>query len=163
MSNRELEKFKKRLHTIGLTPTENIYLKKTSLRILLMDVFTTFFMNFSTGNNDIPLWLEMLCTHMRTTDDFKEGGKKMLALSGRTREHLSRSMKKYTGQTVSEFISGLRLTYIANMLQSSNMSISEIIFDSGFNSINSATTLFKKKYGVSMRDFRRSDNESNID
>ena len=78
----------------------------------------------------------------------------MIALSGRSREHLSRSMKKYMNTTISEFINDLRLNYIANMLRNSNKKISDIIFDSGFNTLSLASTLFVKKYGMNMRQFR---------
>jgi len=58
------------------------------------------------------------------------------------------------GVTVSEFINDLRLNYVANMLSNSNHTITEIIFESGFNNISWANELFKKKYGSSMRQFR---------
>ena len=68
--------------------------------------------------------------------------------------YFRKTLKKYTGQTVSEFISDLRLNYIANMLKNSNKRISEIVFESGFGTLSLATTLFKKKYGLSMSAYR---------
>jgi AraC-like DNA-binding protein len=64
-------------------------------------------------------------------------------------------MKAYTDMTVTEFINDLRLNYIANMLQNSNHTVTEIIFDSGFNNISWAARLFKEKYGESMRQYRK--------
>jgi len=80
----------------------------------------------------------------------------MVALSGKSREHLTRSMRKYIGMSPSEFINDLRLNYIANMLINSNHRILDIIFASGFNTVSHATLLFRKKYGMSMSEFRRS-------
>ena len=57
--------------------------------------------------------------------------------------------------TVSEYINRLRLNYIANMLRNSNHSVTEIIFESGFNNISWASQLFKENYGVSMREYRK--------
>ena len=42
------------------------------------------------------------------------------------------------------------------MLTNSNKKIAEIIFESGFNTISRATSLFKARYGVTMREFRES-------
>lgn len=155
LSHHGYERFKRRLTSLSAIPSEDSAGRKTALRILLMELFTTLFSDFTPAVELLPPWLESLCLRMRTEGHFVEGSEKMAALSGRSREHLSRSMKKYMGQTVSEFISELRLNYIANMLLSSNKQITEIVFDSGFGSLSLATTLFKKKHGVSMREYRQ--------
>lgn len=149
-----LKRFSERLNRLGGIAPEDTSRRKTALRILLMDILTAVFSDFTPASEQMPAWLDDLCTRMRTEGGFALGSAHMLALAGCTREHLSRSVKKYLGITVSEFISVLRLNYIANMLLNSNKPISEIIFDSGFNSISLATTRFKQKYGVSMRRFR---------
>ena len=64
-------------------------------------------------------------------------------------------MKKYMGSTVSEYINALRLNYIANMLRDSNHAVTEIIYESGFNNISWASEQFKKKYGVTMSQYRK--------
>ena len=149
-----LKRFSERLNRLGGIAPEDTSRRKTALRILLMDILTAVFSDFTPASEQMPAWLDDLCTRMRTEGGFALGSAHMLALAGCTREHLSRSVKKYLGITVSEFISVLRLNYIANMLLNSNKPISEIILDSGFNSISLATTRFKQKYGVSMRRFR---------
>ena len=64
-------------------------------------------------------------------------------------------MKKYFNETVSQFINGQRVNYIANMLKKSNMSITDILLESGFNNISWANECFKKKYGMTMSEFRK--------
>lgn len=155
MDTHALKRFSERLNRLGAIAPEDAPRRKTALRILLMDILTAVFSDFAPASNQTPAWLEALCTRMRTEGGFVEGSERMLALAGCTREHLSRSVKKHLGVTVSEFISDLRLNYIANMLLSSNKPISEIVFDSGFNTISLATTRFKKKYGVSMSAYRK--------
>jgi AraC family cel operon transcriptional repressor len=154
MDAHALKRFSERLNRLGGIAPEDAHRRKTALRILLMDILTAVFSDFSPPTEHIPVWLEQLCARMRTDGGFVEGSERMLALAGCTREHLARSMKKHLGITVSEFISDLRLNYIANMLLSSNKPISEIVFDSGFNTLSLATTRFKQKYGISMRLFR---------
>jgi len=128
---------------------------KTALRVLLINIFSDFFMSFE-QSNVIPPWLSEVCESMKHEGNFPYGISHMVALSGKSREHLTRSMRKYIGMSPSEFINDLRLNYIANMLINSNHRILDIIFASGFNTVSHATLLFRKKYGMSMSEFRRS-------
>ena len=104
---------------------------------------------------NIPSWLEELCSQMRKSENFIEGTDRMYALCDRSREHISRSMKKYLGVTVTEFINNLRLNYIASMLKNSNHSIAEIVFESGFNNLSWANEQFKAKFSTTMSKYRK--------
>lgn len=102
----------------------------------------------------MPIWLEQMCEKIKKNGNFVAGSDYFFNLSDKSREHISRCLKKYTGMTVTEYINSLRLNYIANMLRNSNYSISDIIFDSGFNNISWASEQFKAKYGMTMREYR---------
>lgn len=129
--------------------------RKTAIRILLFRLITKCFSTLSEDQNtDMPPWLSRLCDEMRKNGNFTGGAARMYELTDRSREHVARSLKKHTGMTVSEFVNDLRLRFVANTLLNSNHSISHIIFESGFNNISWASELFRKKYGVSMREFR---------
>ena len=131
---------------------------KTALRVLLFRLVTKFFLGFAESERDdgyMPLWLSDLCREMRKNENFVYGSARMFELSDRSREHVSRSLKKYTGMTVSEFVNDLRLTFVANMLKNSNHSVSHILFESGFNNVSWASELFRKKYGMTMREYRK--------
>ena len=127
---------------------------KSALRQWLFGVITQCFPVSAQESEVIPSWLDELCRQLRE-GGFVEGAEPMFARCDKSREHICRSMKQHLGMTVTEFINELRLYYIANMLQNSNHSITEIIFDSGFNNISWATRLFKEKYGESMRQYRK--------
>lgn len=101
-----------------------------------------------------PVWLENVCEKMCAHENFSEGLSRMVELSGKTREHLARSMKKYKNTTLSAYINNLRLEYVASMLLNSKMSIVDLCYDSGFSSLDYFGKQFKKKYGISPSDFR---------
>ena len=44
---------------------------------------------------------------------------------------------------------------VASMLKNSNHDIADIIFESGFGNISWASELFKKKYGMTMSEYRK--------
>ena len=151
----EIDAVNSRMNAIRSIDHEDVSQLKTALRVLLFELFSKYFSDFVTEHKDIPSWLTEACNQMQRSGCYVEGSEAMFALSGRTREHVCRSMKKYMGITVSDFVNELRLRYIASMLKSSNHTISQIVFSSGFNNLSWASELFKKKYGVNMRDYRR--------
>lgn len=151
----EMEGVDARMAAIGAIAHEDTAALRTALRVLLFELFTRYFSNYTTADRTVPGWLETLCTQMRTTGGFVEGSEKLFAMADRSREHVCRSIKKYMGVTVSEFVNDLRLRYIASMLHSSNRTVAEIVFASGFNNLSWASELFKHKYGMTMGQFRR--------
>jgi len=152
----EFAGFQSRMQAVQSISMADVATLKTALRVLLFDIFTKYFSDFHVATDTIPAWLDTLCTQMRKDGNFIEGSERLFALTDKSREHVCRSMKRYMGMTVSEFINDLRLNHIANMLRSSNHSVTRIIFDSGFNNISWAGECFRKKYGMTMRQFRQS-------
>ncbi len=128
---------------------------QTPLRILLFEIFTRYFGDISKQQSDIPDWLYALRAIMQENNNFRIGSERLFSLTDRSREHVCRCMKKYFNETVSQFINGQRVNYIANMLKKSNMSITDILLESGFNNISWANECFKKKYGMTMSEFRK--------
>ena len=154
LSEYEFARFNRRMDAIRALDPHDTQKKKTMLRILLFDIFTRHFSGASQVQERIPSWLEEMCEAIKRDGGFTQGAEVFLSLTDRSREHVSRCMKKYMGMTVSEYINSLRLNYIANMLRDSNHGITEIIFESGFNNISWASSQFKKKYGTTMSQYR---------
>lgn len=154
LSEYEFERFSRRMGSIRALDPKDRDRRKTALRILLFDIFTRHFSAVQSEEDHMPLWLEELCAAIKKNGNFTQGSEYFFSLTDRSREHVSRCMKRYTGMTVSEFINDLRLNYIANMLRSSNHGVAEIIFESGFNNISWASGQFKKKYGMTMSQYR---------
>ena len=72
---------------------------------------------------------------------------------GISRVHLHRKMKELTGQTPHDFIRNIRLKQAAKLLSSQNMNITEVMYACGFNNAASFSTIFKKFYGMSPREY----------
>ena len=72
---------------------------------------------------------------------------------GISRVHLHRKMKELTGQTPHDFIRNIRLKQAAKLLASQNMNITEVMFACGFNNAASFSTIFKKFYVMSPREY----------
>ena len=121
---------------------------------------TQYFSSFSTEQtSEIPDWLTNVCTQMHKPENFSEGLPAMTRISGKTYEHLSRSVKKYYGKTTTEYINNLRLNYATNLLLQTNLSITRIAMDCGFSSVNYFNTCYKNRFGVNPKSVRK--NRSN--
>ena len=129
---------------------------KLRMRAILADIFVRHFYNMPEAlHKTSPLWLSQLLSTMEKYENFTAGIDRMIELSKRSREHLSRSMKKYYDVTLTEYINDLRINYAVNMLIKSNTPILEICFDSGFQSISSFYKVFSDKYSISPKEFRK--------
>lgn len=80
---------------------------------------------------------------------------------GISRVHLNRKMKEMTNQTPHAFIKNLRIKAAAKMLREKDLSISEVMWKCGFNSPTTFSTMFKKMYGQSPRDYKKEAEEEN--
>ena len=72
---------------------------------------------------------------------------------GISRVHLHRKMKELTGQTPHDFIRNIRMKKAATLLASADMNVSEVMYACGFSNAASFSTVFKKMYGMSPREY----------
>ena len=79
--------------------------------------------------------------------------------AGISRVHLHRKMKELTGQTPHDFIRNIRLKKAAQLLTTQGMNVTEIMYACGFSNSASFSTVFKKFYGMSPRDYMREHEE----
>ena len=71
-------------------------------------------------------------------------------------EHLSRSFKKEMGSSISTHIGNIRIKKAAELLKSTNLSISEIALYIGYSDNNYFVKVFKKRYGMTPSAYRSS-------
>ena len=74
---------------------------------------------------------------------------------GVSRVHVHRKMKDLTGQTPHDFIRNIRLKKAAQLLTTQGMNVTEVMYACGFANPASFSTVFKKYYGMSPRDYMK--------
>lgn len=161
LNDKDLAKIEGKMSSIRAIDPKNHNIIKSKLRIFIFDLLTKYFFTSESEVETVPYWLEAMCEKISRDGNFKNNTEYFFSLSDKTREHISRSMKKYYNLTVTEYINSLRMNYIANMLINSNHKICDIIYDSGFNNISWASELFKQKYGCTMQKYRKQKNNAN--
>jgi AraC family transcriptional regulator len=68
--------------------------------------------------------------------------------------HFTRIFKKFTSYTPHQYLQNIRLKHAETSLKSSNLSVYEIAFHSGFNSIEYFGTAFRQRFGKSPSQYR---------
>lgn len=145
----------RRMSALCVVSDDSVPQLRFRMRALLFEILTRHFSSFKeTSPESAPPWLEQLAAEMQRNRNFAGGMERMIQLSGKSREHLARSIRRYYHKSASEFINDLRLIYLANMLRNSNHPIVELCYDSGFQNVGWAYTLFRRRYGVSPRQYR---------
>lgn len=156
LTETEREKLLKKLLSLNAIEWSDTTKLKMHMRIILFDVFVKYFSRFEDDDEKkIPKWLDDALSEMHNVKNFIEGMPKMTELCGRTPEHISRTMKKYLSVTPTEYINDLRMNYAVNRLINSNSSVTEICYECGFMNISWFYSCFKKKYGMSPKEFRK--------
>lgn len=126
------------------------------IRIVLAEIFARGFSQLpAVSATDAPVWLTQLMSEMELPENFTAGSERMVALSRRTQEHLSRCIKRHYGMTVTEYINDLRINYASNLLLNTNTPVIEIGYSCGFQSLSNFYKAFGKVHGQSPTSFRR--------
>jgi AraC-like DNA-binding protein len=69
--------------------------------------------------------------------------------------HLLRSFKHIFGSTPHQFITALRLEEAQRLLRNTEISVTEVCFAVGFESLGTFSWLFRRRFGVSPRQYRQ--------
>jgi len=75
---------------------------------------------------------------------------------GMSRYHFCRAFHEATGATFLEYLNNMRLMTVHKLLKESSRGLNDIAARTGFSSTAHMTRVFKKAYGVSPREFRKS-------
>ncbi len=79
---------------------------------------------------------------------------------GYTPNHFNFCFRNQIGIPFGEYLRNMRLTYGENLLKASNMPVTEVAFESGFNSLSHFTRSFREKHGCSPTEFRHNERKN---
>ena len=104
---------------------------------------------------DAPRWLNDYYELLNRPEIFTLPFEQIVALSGKTREHLSRVFKALTGVNISDFVVSKRINYACALLHDGRKPIQEIVEKCGFTNVGTFYNNFKKKTGESPERYRK--------
>ncbi|MEJ6397326.1 helix-turn-helix domain-containing protein [Yoonia sp. 208BN28-4] len=101
-----------------------------------------------------PRWFAEACSAAQSRSVFSKGAAGLIAVAGRSHEHVCRTCKTYTGMTPSEYINQVRIEHAAHLLRSDERAIEDVVADCGFDNSSYFYRLFRRQYGTTPRRYR---------
>lgn len=87
----------------------------------------------------------------------------LASFSNMSRYHFCRFFKNYIGMTPIEYLNFIRINEAYKLLLSSNISVTEVALQTGFENLSYFTKIFKKQKGISPSHLLKANNKVKID
>lgn len=104
---------------------------------------------------ELPDWLASALSAAQDPKVFRDGAAGLVELTDRAHPHVSRTMKRFMGQTPSEYVNGIRMRYAARRLSGSEDPLPEIASEVGLSNLSHFHKLFRSYHGATPSAYRR--------
>lgn len=104
---------------------------------------------------DAPEWLLHAMTAAKSPKVFRQGAAGLVAVTGQTHPHVSRTMKQATGTSPSAYINDLRMTHAARQLTGTSETLADIAADIGIPNLSHFHKLFRAYHKLTPHQYRR--------
>jgi AraC-like DNA-binding protein len=124
--------------------------------VVLLDLLNELALSIPADAQDGPPdWLADLVAAFSALPPEQWSRRRLLAMSGRSSEHLCRSMRAALRSSPTELINRLRLERAASLLRQEAVPVIGIALAAGFASLNHFYVRFRRHFGCAPRDYRR--------
>jgi AraC family transcriptional regulator, dual regulator of chb operon len=104
---------------------------------------------------DAPAWLAAACAAARDPRVFVDGAAGFARIAGRAHPHVSRTTRRFLGQSPSDYINTQRMGFAARRLSGSGDTLAEIAQDCGIPNLSHFHKLFRAHHGLTPAQYRR--------
>ena len=125
------------------------------IEAFLLRLITDLLANEARMPETAPGWLSRACEAMLDPEALRQGVPRLVRQSGRTHEHVSRSFRRYFGQTPSSWVNAMRMSLAARKLIGSDDPIVDVAMACGIDDLSHFYRLFRRAHGTSPQKFRR--------
>jgi AraC family cel operon transcriptional repressor len=102
-----------------------------------------------------PDWLAEVLAAAKDPRVFRDGAAGLARAAGRSHPHVSRTVRRFTGLSPSDYINAQRMAFAARRLSGSSDTLAEIAADCGVPNLSHFHKLFRAAHGVTPAEFRR--------
>jgi AraC family cel operon transcriptional repressor len=103
----------------------------------------------------VPEWLEGAVERLQDPRQFHEGTSALVALCGRSAEHVAREVRRCYGKTPTDLVNEARMSYAARRLNEGDTPIIDICYECGFSNLGHFYRLFRELYRVPPNRYRQ--------
>lgn len=122
-------------------------LKIALFKSFLQDVLLLISQRNFSARRAVPEWLRKARDKMRKKENFLRDLEYFVEISGKTQEHLTRTMKRYYKETPQAYLIHLRIEEAARLLRNTQFSLEEIMYKTAFQNMSYFRRCFKRYYG----------------
>jgi AraC family transcriptional regulator len=108
------------------------------------------------SSSDRPAAIERAVSLCQTRTEERLDVERLAKAAGYSRYHFSRLFAAHEGMSPARYVMSLKMEEAARQLQMDGVSIKEVASKCGFEDPNYFSKVFRRFYGISPRDFRRS-------
>jgi AraC-like DNA-binding protein/quercetin dioxygenase-like cupin family protein len=101
-----------------------------------------------------PQWLRDAVAAFTEADDLTGGTSALVDLTGKSPEHVNRTVRKCFDQTTSELVNTIRLDRAAHLLRMTGRPIIHVAHEAGFENLGYFYRRFGERFGTTPRKFR---------
>lgn len=105
-------------------------------------------------SSDAPDWLRNACLAAKTPAVFQQGAAGLVASAGKAHAHVTRTLKKYSGETPASYTNAIRMRHAASALTGGSEPLSEIAAEIGIPNLSHFHKQFRAFYGTSPAQYR---------
>ena len=103
-----------------------------------------------------PDWFLQVFTQLQEPKIFCKHITEIIEITNYSHSHFNTLFKKYTKTSLIDFIGSIRLEYSLELLRDEKLSVLDIAYNIGYNSVSHYISKFKQKYGVTPLQYRKS-------
>ena len=109
----------------------------------------------NTRGKNAPDWFLRFYDSLTGREVFSRKTGDIIAATGKSREHVCRLFKEYTGTTLNVYLNELRIEHACAMLTTTYNDIIDIALESGFDNLSTFYHLFRKVKGITPAKYRK--------
>lgn len=132
-------------------------LSKEKNNLVLDNFWTNIFLlvdKSKTKDSSAPYWLNYAVEKFQTPGQLKKGAQGFVALTGKNKDYVNRTVRKFYNLTTTDFTNKLKLNYAARQLSMTNESIKSVAYNCGYMNLGHFYKTFKKYYGSTPSEYR---------
>ncbi len=125
------------------------------IEAFLLNLMTDLLGGVASETAGAPDWVVRACDRMSDPIALREGVSALVALTGRSHEHVSRTFRRLFGQTPSSYVNAIRMNQAARLLSDTDTPIMDVALDCGIEDLSHFYRLFRQTHGISPKRYRR--------
>lgn len=98
------------------------------------------------GEQVLPEWLRAACEAARAPEVFARGTAGLVEASGRSAEHVARTLRRCLGKTPTDLLNEARMEHAARELRMTNRPILDIALECGLSNLAHFYSLFRRRF-----------------